>query len=139
MLEVAWRTRAKTGSRTLNAADGQPRVGITDNTYSESVMPFHWQSNDISFFGNMMLRIKKYQTKHEYTFDMDTRYNPSGLQLFGGAEEQLWVPSSENPGPPARGLSPRWGDGALCWLYFLACLFGVWCGVGVTQIQFKIA
>ena len=69
---------------------------------------------------------------------MDTRYNPSSLQLFGGAMEQLWLPSNENPDSPARGLSPRWGHGAFCWLCFLACLFEVWCGVGVTQIQFKL-
>ena len=30
---------------------------------------------------------------------------------LGAAEEQFYVPSSGNPSPPARGLSPRWRDG----------------------------
>ena len=30
---------------------------------------------------------------------------------------------------PAKGLSPGWRHGELCWPCLLACLSGVWCGV----------
>ena len=40
---------------------------------------------------------------------------------LGGAEERFYVPSSGNPSPPARGLSPGWRDDALCSLCLPAC------------------
>ena len=40
---------------------------------------------------------------------------------LGGAEQQLYDPSSGNLSPPARGLPSGWRNG-LCWLHFIACL-----------------
>ena len=49
---------------------------------------------------------------------------------------------SSSRSPPAdhpAGLGfVAWVEGLCAWLAVLACLSGVWCGNGVTQIQFKI-
>ena len=43
---VTVRKRTQMGSFTLNAADGQPKVGKTDDIVN-LLLPFHWQSNYI--------------------------------------------------------------------------------------------
>ena len=56
-----------------------------------------------------------------------------------GAEKRFEVPLPRKSwAAAARGLSLGWMDGVLTLLAALACLFEVWCGVGVTQIQFKM-
>ena len=51
---------------------------------------------------------------------VQARFSASSLQLFGRSRETVrGVPSSRNPSPPVRGLSPGWRDGVLCWLCLL--------------------
>ena len=46
LLAATLRKTAEKGLFTLNAADGQPRVGITDNSEPDTLL--HWQANDAS-------------------------------------------------------------------------------------------
>ena len=57
---------------------------------------------------------------------------------LGGAEEQFQVPSTRNPSPPARGLSPGCRDGVLCWLCLLACPGCVVCWSNVNAVQNRL-
>ena len=69
---------------------------------------------------------------------VQARFSPSSLQLFGRSRGKILGPLQQKSQPAGPGFV-AWVEGGLCLLAVLAYLSGMWCGVRVTQIQFKIA
>ena len=68
---VTLHKRAQMGSLTLNAADGEPRVGMASEIANQLC---HFIDNRmLSYFWKHDDKYKNYLTKHEHTFDLDTR------------------------------------------------------------------
>ena len=82
LLGVTWRKRAQTGSFIPNAADGQARLGVTEDIVN---LLCHFVCNrTILIFVGVMFFFCIENTKRNtsmYTFDMDTLYYQMNLEL----------------------------------------------------------